>query len=350
MKIVILSILATTLLLAEVNSEQKASLAERGSQFYKFNDLNTTDEKPEENQKKTTNQKKDISATLEELLTVAKEQRDIQKKIYELLAEEINPTPQTITVNGKECIENSSAECFKMPLTNDAKKIPVLKAMLVNPTPETAKDYLQWQAKYLTTGPFKVGRSFQYAMNTYGEEAYPMNINRSSVNTNTDELNTKRKEHVQKLLNDRYSNGFLGLYIFLGSKSLDQFSVSEISKITQGIKSKKAITFLFASNADKDSFFKNLESSKDKETFKEVSLLIKAEAFKANNIYMTPTYMAVSNMKDSSKKQAVAIGRVSEDELNAKMYEWLEQESIVKRGELSDHKVWNSNINQGNNK
>lgn len=346
MKSIILSILTIALLSAESNTRKDYSEAERGTQFYKFTDANATDKIDNTNKNynnSNTNNKKDISAVLEELLEVAKEQRNIQQKIYELLAEDINPTPQTVVVNGKECIANSSADCFVMPLTNDAKKIPVLKEMLVNPTTETAKNYLQWQAKYLSTGPFKVGRSFQYAMNTYGEEAYPMNITRSSVNTNTDELGFKKKEYVEKLLNNKYNNNSLGIYIFLGSKDLDKFSASEIPEIIKSVKNKKALTLLFASEADKTNFMQSEEVVKNKEVFKEVTALINAETFKKNNIYMTPTYMAVSKVKDSNKKQAVAIGRVSRNELNAKVYEWLEQENIIERGGLSDYKIWNNN-------
>ena len=337
MKSIILYLVITAFLFVYNIGANEVSVAERGNQFYKFDDFNTTNDLNENNIEDNTNNK----SILKELLKVAKEQRDIQKKIYELLSEEINPTPQKVVINGKECIANSSADCFVMPLTKDAKRIPVLKKMLVNPTPETAKDYLQWQAKYLSTGPFKVGRSFQYAMNTYGEEAYPMNITRTGLNTNTNELKGKREEYRQKLLNKMYVDKTLGLYIFLSAKALDYFSATEISDIIINVKPKETVTLIFKSEKEKKDFIESTEVIKNAKNFQGIKILVNEKSFKNNNIYMTPTYMAVSNIKDSIKKQAVAIGRVSQDSLNSKIYEWLEQEDIIKRGGLSDYKVWN---------
>jgi len=321
------------------------STAERGYEFYEFEDNNTSHAKKNSNQSQTSTNSKvksDGIKILEKLLKVAREQKEIQQKILDTLKEEFNPTPQKVTINGVECIANSSADCFVMPLTKDAKRIPVLKAMLVNPTPETAKNYLQWQAKYLSTGPFKVGRSFQYAMNTYGEEAYPMNITRPSNNSNTNVLYGKRARVKQQLLNDRYSNGTLGLYVFLQSSALDYFSISQISQMLKSVKNKKAISLIFKTQKDKKNFLESSKATKRiRDSFKDVTILINPQAFAINNIYMTPTYMSVSNVNKISKKQAVAIGRVGKDELNTKIYEWLEQESIVKRGALSDYKVWN---------
>lgn len=327
------------------SSLSTASKAERGNQFYEFDDINTSKSKKEN---KTSNNKSDnkegtIKAILEELLEVAKEQRDIQKDIFDLLSEEINPTPQIVTINGKECIANSSRDCFVMPLTNAAKRIPVLKALLQKPSVETAKNYLQWQAKYFKTGPFKVGRSFQYAMNTYGEEAYPMNITRPAVDSNTGDLGKRKETHRQTLLNKKYNDKTLALYIFLGNESLDYFSIPQLSKILKEIKNKKSVRLVFKTQLIKDNFLessKSIENEFVKDEFSKVELLVNKEVFNKNNIYMTPTYMAIS--LETSKKQAVAIGRVGKDELNAKIYEWLEQEEIVKKGGLSDYKVWNT--------
>lgn len=345
-KNIFLSILTATLLSA-TSQNDNSSTAERGKQFYEFEENNSS-EQVTQNQTTKENSSSDISKTLHELLEVAKEQRDIQKKIYELLSEEFNPTPQKVMIDGKECIANSTADCFVMPLTNDAKKIPVLKEMLVNPTPETAKNYLQWQAKYLSTGPFKVGRSFQYAINTYGEEAYPMDIYRGEVNSNIDEIANKKAIYLQNFLNEMYENKSLGLFIFLSSKSLDEFATKEILEIIKAIKFKNGVTLVFKSDNEKKEFFNFKQIVKNETLLSEVQTLINPKTFLNNNIYMTPTYMAVSTTKasetseTSNKKQAVAIGRVSKNSLNTKIYEWLVSENIIKRGGMSDYKVWNN--------
>jgi len=321
-------------------SSEKGNTAERGSQFYEFEDANLSNKsKVESNINNKATKTSDIGKILAELLKVAKEQKNIQQKIYDLLSEEFNPTPQKVIVNGKECIKNSSKDCFVMPLTNDAKKIPVLKALLTNPTPETAKNWLQWYYVYMSTGPLKVGRSFEYAMNTYGDEAYPMNISRSEVNTNTNKLGLKRDILRKNLLNKKYNDGTLGMYIFLGNKALDYFAIPQLVDIINDIDNKKGVTLLFKSEKEKSDF---LEAANGTINLKDVPIIVNSKYFSLNHIYMTPTYLAVSNVKNKIKKQAVSIGRVSSSALNYKIYEWLEESGVIKKGTLSDYKVWNS--------
>lgn len=340
-----ISIIAASLLFAAPSTKTQAkdnSVAERGALFYEFNsDNNSTEQQKEDSTASTQNSTPDITKILEELLKVAKEQRDIQKEILEALKEEFNPTPQKVVINGVECIENSSADCFVMPLTKDAKRIPVIKELVTNPTPETAKNYLQWQAKYLNTGPFKVGRSFEYAMNTYGDEAYPINLSRPDANSNTSILSEKKEKARAIILNKMYKEDSLALYIFLQSNALDYFSIKEIAYIVGGIEPKTSVTLIFKSEEDKKNFFEATKGNKYIEKqFKGVKTTINKDSFKVNNIYMTPTYMSAYKKDKTLKKQAVAIGRITKETLNTKIYEWLEQEEILKRGALSDYKVW----------
>jgi len=334
-----LLVLSGSLLVASENE----SKAERGSQFYKFADSNATNAKNKyksgNNINNNTNgEASDVKKLLAELLKVAKEQKSLQQKIYNLLSEEFNPTPKKVIINGKECIENSSKDCFVMPLTKDAKKIPVLKALLTNPTPETAKNWLQWYSVYMNRGPLKVGRSFEYAMNTYGDKAYPMDITRSEVNTNTNELRSKQDKARKELLNKKYNDGSLGMYIFLSNKSLDYFAITQLADIVNNIDNKKAIAFLFRTEKEKSDFLKAANGTIN---LKDVPIIVNDKYFKANHIYMTPTYLAVSHVKKDVKKQAVSIGRVSSDTLNIKTYEWLKNIGVLKEGTLSDYKVWN---------
>lgn len=337
----------TSCLIAAQNKDNTKSPAERGAYFYEFAEDNATasEQKPSITPSQRTmvsgDSKESIVPILKELLKVAQEQKEIQQQILNLLSEEFHPTPQKVVINGKECIANSNADCFVMPVTKDAQRIPVLKELIVNPTPETAKNYLQWQAKYFSTGPFQVGRSFQYAINTYGEEAYPMNLTRMQVNTNWDELGKKREEQRQEILNTLYASNSVGLYIFLHSESLDYFALEEIGKSLAAIGNKKAVTLVFENEKDKQNVFKSIEKTTIEAAFKGASIMVNNKVFKANNIYMTPTYTVAINTGKKTKKQAVAIGRLSTDELNRKIYTFLEDEQVVKKGELSDYKVWN---------
>ncbi|MBW6487556.1 hypothetical protein [Sulfurimonas sp.] len=352
LKNIAIGIISSTLLIAAPHDRPKASTAERGTQFYEFEDTNST-KQPQNQNKSSTNginssvKTADVAGVLKELLEVAKEQRDIQQKILDVLNGEFNPTPQKVVINGKECVANSSADCFVMPLTKDAQKIPVIKNLLVNPSPETARDYLQWQAKYLNSGPFKIGRSFEYAMNTYGNEAYPINLSRPDANSNTNLLSKKREKARTILLNEMYKDKSLALYIFLQADALDYFSIRELSEIVRNTEPKTSLSFVFKSEKDKKDFFEATKGNPLIEGgFNGVSSIVNSDSFDVNNIHMTPTYVAAYKENDilkeeNLKKQAVAIGRVSKDSLNEKIYEWLEQEEFVKRGALSDYKIWN---------
>lgn len=333
-------ILSTALLSSFFITSISGNEAERGEMFYEFNDLNET--KEIKSSRQTSKKLKDSNELLEELLKVAKEQRDIQKDIYKLLKEELHPTPKMITVNGIKCIENSGENCFKMPLTKQAQKIPVLKELLTNPTVETAKEWLLWYAKYMNTGPLKVGSNFQYAMNTYGDKAYPINLNRGDVNSVDGKLKELKENAIKVKLNKYIDSNKLGIYIFLGSSALDYFSINEIGKIIFSIKNKKGIKLLFKTNEELESFKKSTQATADlREQFKAVSMDTNKKAFEINNIYMTPSYLAVSDKSGDKLKQVVSIGRVSRETLYLRVYEWLENKEIVKRGGLSDYKIWN---------
>jgi hypothetical protein len=347
-KVITISLCASFLFAAQNSSdENKKKGAERGAFFYEFNESNNSNESSVKNNtpsstQNTIGQNESAIPILKELLKVAKEQRDIQREILNLLSEEFHPTPKKVVINGKECIANSSADCFVMPVTKEAEKIPVLKELIVSPSPETAKNYLQWQAKYFSTGPFKVGRSFEYAMNTWGEEAYPMDMSRPHVNTTYNTLSSKQEEHRQILLNKLYASKKIGLYIFLQSQSLDYFSLEHISGIIDKIDSKKAVTLVFKDEADKRNVFKSIQNTQIANRLNGTAILVDKKVFDVNNIYMTPTYTIAIKTANDAKKQAVAIGRISSDELNRKIYEYVKNEKVVEPGDMMDYKTWNT--------
>lgn len=82
------------------------------------------------------------------ILQEQKKQTKLQEEILHVL-KVTNDLPEMIKVNGKECLSNSSAECFKMPITKDAARIPVMKRWMEEPTVENAKAYYEWQSKLL---------------------------------------------------------------------------------------------------------------------------------------------------------------------------------------------------------
>ena len=66
---------------------------------------------------------------------------------------------------------NTSVKNFKFPLTEEAKRIPVLANWLRNPTEENAVKWLAWQAKYFEHNG-KISRSLRNAYLDHGDKVY----------------------------------------------------------------------------------------------------------------------------------------------------------------------------------
>lgn len=66
---------------------------------------------------------------------------------------------------------NNSVEDFRYPLTEEARRVPVLAAWLQNPNAETARKWLQWQSKYMEHTS-KIGWSLRFAYLNHGDTDY----------------------------------------------------------------------------------------------------------------------------------------------------------------------------------
>lgn len=105
--------------------------------------------------------------------TKEKKQEKPEQKIQEpkTIKEVIKP-PETKTKEEEKKEEfNTSVDNFQFPLTDEAKRIPVLREWLENPTEENAKKWLAWQAKYFEHNE-KIARSLRNAYLNYGDQIY----------------------------------------------------------------------------------------------------------------------------------------------------------------------------------
>jgi len=75
------------------------------------------------------------------------------------------------TQNASKKQYNTSVKNFKFPLTEEAKRIPVLANWLRNPTEENAVKWLAWQAKYFEHNG-KISRSLRNAYLDHGDKVY----------------------------------------------------------------------------------------------------------------------------------------------------------------------------------
>ncbi|MEC9492001.1 conjugal transfer protein TraF [Flexistipes sp.] len=75
------------------------------------------------------------------------------------------------TQNASKKQYNTSVKNFKFPLTEEAKRIPVLANWLRNPTEENAVKWLAWQAKYFEHNG-RISRSLRNAYLDHGDKVY----------------------------------------------------------------------------------------------------------------------------------------------------------------------------------
>jgi len=107
-----------------------------------------------------------------------KQEKQEQKKPEHKTIKEVIKPPETEPENKhqtqpkeKKKEFNTSVDNFKFPLTEEAKRIPVLAQWLENPTEENAKKWLAWQAKYFKHNE-KIARSLRNAYLDYGDQVY----------------------------------------------------------------------------------------------------------------------------------------------------------------------------------
>lgn len=291
----------------------------------------------------TTKAKNSTEAILLELLKESKKQTRLQTEIRDILKKEFAPEPVLITKeDGTKCIENSSADCFVMPMIAEARRIPVLAAWMQNPTEDNAKNYMQWQSK-LFDRAFDMGNSMQFALTKFGTEAYPQSFQRSTFDSAGNIMSVIKDKRQEKIIR-RLTNS-IEYEIYLGMNlDADIYALDNIAKIITTIpeskftlvfkdeKSRKAInvvakTFLAFSAAIANG---NIKTKVD------------TKAFDDQGMHTTPTF--VINYKGNKDiqpfKMPIADGRLSANEFLSKVMQALEYKKVISRAEMADYKSW----------
>jgi len=314
--------------LSKKAKEDKGSPFERGFRFGDVDNNSTTPPKT----KRSTN---DI---LEEMLKIQKKQLKTQKKILEIIQNEFDPQPKTIVVNGKECIENSSAECFKMPLLHpDGKKVPVLGKFVTNPTVENAREYLRWHAKFLKSA-FKGGEAITLAINKFGPKAYPLNYDRFEYDT-PGAYSSVLKQRNNKAVLDTLS-GELEIFFFFGKNAdADAYALDNYAKFAKEVPNIK-YTLVFYSKGAQEVFDALASRLKNVAEFKDgaKAATVSPQAFKANSIYATPS-VAMYTVKQK-KMRTILVGRSSSDGIIANAISSLEFDEVLKDAHSPGFKAW----------
>jgi hypothetical protein len=293
---------------------------------------------PEVNTTKALDDKKTIKQILAEMLKVQKEQLKAQKKILSILEDRFDPKPEVITLpNGKKCVANSSAECFKMPLTPVAKRIPVLKNWLINRDEKSAAAYIKWQSKYLQKIS-KAAYAYDFAVTEFGNKVAQLDYSRPGFEETFGKAEVI-KSNYKKMLIDEYRNKYK-LYFFLGLNSdLDVYSFTSIARFVNK-HPKLKYTVVFKDDKEKKAFVDaaNIFSEiKNMIKNKNVQLVVMPDIFKKLNIYTTPTISIKLNNSNTINK--IMIGRLN-SVLPQKIINFLKYKGIIKEGDNPAFKAW----------
>lgn len=279
--------------------------------------------------------------TMKKILEEEQKQTKIQTKILKILQKRMDPQPKVITVNGKKCIANSSAECFQMPITAAAQRVPALAAWMKNPTMANTVNYLRWQAKYFKE-IFRRADSFPLAVTQFGEKAYPLAAHRLGY-TSLQGFNIKDLKMKRIIAATKKNYKYL---IFLGLNSdLDITSALNIKSLIEKYKDLN-FTLVFKNQSSKNLFNQTLNAIYTKKAlavFDKTKSVINPKAFDKYQIFTTPSVVAV-NMK-KKKAQTICNGKVQIGYFEEQMYNYLEYNKEIDNTKMIDYKNWDSGVN-----
>jgi len=276
---------------------------------------------------------KKIMKTLDSIDKSLKTQTKIQERILKILEDRFDPKPKVITVNGKKCVANSSAECFDMPLTPEAKRVPVLANLIKNPTLQTAARYLQWQAKYFKQ-IYRIGDSLPAAIEQFGEKAYPINYKSSTYNVlNGFNPQTKRTEEY---LNKAIKDLDIKFYIFYGvNKDLDIIGVYGLKKIIDKY-SNARFTAIFKTKKSLQIFKDIVDILPANNRLKKVKAILAPKKFEEMDIFTTPSIVVIRG----KKAQTLFRGQIQVGFFKDRLFNYLELNKLLDHKQLNDYNSW----------
>lgn len=281
---------------------------------------------------------------LQKILDENRKQTKIQNKILALLQKQIDPKPKIITVNGKKCVANSSAECFDYGslIVAEAKKVPVMKKFLTDPYDVTkAARYLQWQAKYFKH-VINIGNSLQFAYAQFGEKAYPIGAHTTGYSNGGGAYsagmlpNMQRKLILSKKKEISYS-------IFIGKNiTQDIYSALAIVNIVEKYGTMN-IELVFLNKKSKDVFMGAISSvfvvNKIK-NWKNVKLTIDPAKFKRFHILTTPSYVIKLDKNGKKEAQTLAHGKITVDTFRTKTIDYFEFKKLIDYSKYTEQNAW----------
>lgn len=207
-KVLMVTAISLSVLLTNVCAKEGGKEEVRGGSGFTFYE----DKAPSDQKKKKT--KLTVEELLQQILDSEKEQEKTQKEILALMKDQYD-VPKMVKINGKECLANSSAECFVMPIAGDAKRIPVMRKWIEEPNIKNAIAYYKWQSVYFNK-VMDAGYSLHFAGKStdYKHIGVPTYMEKVGDYQEQDRL----KKHKATVISRRYAKN-MEVYILIGENA-----------------------------------------------------------------------------------------------------------------------------------
>lgn len=285
--------------------------------------------------------KKSQKELLEELVKLNRKQLKEQERIREILENEYDPQPKMMTLpDGTKCVENSSAKCFKMPMINEIKKIPVYVDAYQKRDLESMKKKEMWEGTYVLN-VLKLSYLKGQAIRELGPE-YPLATKPLGTINNYGYDSVALKKYRKSLVDKNMSKFELNIFIGL-NKSLDMYSLVRLAYL---IKENPTWNFnlVFNSQKSKKDWEKQYKNFYAARHFKKANAVVQPSAFKEFKVYTTPSIF----LKDKKKKEdtLVFVGRATQEDIVSRVIEYMIQNKYIKRNDLTAAKAWNSSSSE----
>ena len=284
------------------------------------------------------NEKDSITKLLKKILKVNTEIRDILKAEY-------NPEPQIIiNSEGNECVANSSADCFVMPITNEAKKTPVYKNWLEKGDLESSLKKKQWEAKYFEEISKRAYMDMA-AMMQFGKEAYPVNYNSFNYNNTTGYGTTTLRKKIEKSVLEKNLDKVNFLYFIGEDEDMDLYAMDNIVKFLRQYGNKIKLQFIFKNEKLMKAYKTAQNYNSEFVILNNFKMSVIPEEFENFNIYTTPSLVAIN--KKERTGQTVLTGRVSDTQANRMILMYMKSQNMIKDVDLNVDSGWKENSDFG---
>ncbi len=289
---------------------------------------------------------KEITNELTDIKKILLEQLNTQKKILELLKNEYDPEPKIIKNDkGEDCIENSSAECFKMPIIAEAKRIPVYKNWMEKGDIQSSYEKKRWEAKYfdeISRGAY----SDVAAIMQFGPKAYPTNYNTMNYNNTTGQATVVKENLEKKVLADNFNK--VNFIYFIGlNQDMDLYAMDNIVKFLNDYKGKIKLQFIFKDENSMKAFKIAQNHNTEFKVLNDFKMSVAPVEFSNFGIYDTPSLVAIN--KEKKTGQTILMGRASPSQTTKMVLMYMRSQNMINSVDLNTDAGWNGNSDYGKN-